>query len=45
MRRVRIAQASDWDLVGDLVDEAGGPMPNRRVSLKVIAEPRETRWQ
>jgi ribosomal protein S12 methylthiotransferase len=45
MRRVRIAQASDWDLVGDLVDETRGPMPNRRVSLKVIGEVRETRWQ
>jgi ribosomal protein S12 methylthiotransferase len=45
MRRVRIAQASDWDLVGDLVDEAAAPTRSRRVSLKVIAETREARWQ
>jgi ribosomal protein S12 methylthiotransferase len=44
MRRVRIAQASDWDLVGELLDEAGPPPP-KRVALKVLGAPRETRWQ
>jgi ribosomal protein S12 methylthiotransferase len=51
MRRVRIVQASDWDLVGDLIDEdpaaAGEPAAPaaRRVSLKVVGASRETRWQ
>src|SRR5580692_6459064 len=38
MRRVRITQASDWDLVGDLVDEASRPTASRRVSLRVMGE-------
>jgi ribosomal protein S12 methylthiotransferase len=47
MRRVRIAQASDWDLVGELVDEANAhERPReRRVALKVIGGPAEKRWQ
>ncbi len=46
MRRVRIAQASDWDLVGDLVDQPTGAPPRKKhVSLKLIGEPREARWQ
>jgi ribosomal protein S12 methylthiotransferase len=44
MRRVRIAQASDWDLVGELLDEPGASRP-KRVALKVLGAPRETRWQ
>jgi ribosomal protein S12 methylthiotransferase len=51
MRRVRVVQASDWDLVGDLIDEdataprePAAPAP-RRVSLKVVGAARETRWQ
>jgi ribosomal protein S12 methylthiotransferase len=44
MRRVRIAQASDWDLVGELLDEPG-VAPPKRVALKLIGESRETRWQ
>jgi ribosomal protein S12 methylthiotransferase len=56
IRRVRIAQASDWDLVGDLIDEGApgakpanpaSPAP-KRVSLKVLGgsdAPREPRWQ
>jgi ribosomal protein S12 methylthiotransferase len=45
MRRVRITQASDWDLVGDLLDEPKHPAP-RKVSLKVIgAGHGEPRWQ
>jgi ribosomal protein S12 methylthiotransferase len=42
MRRVRISQASDYDLVGDLLDEAPADAnvkpatPPRRVSLKVL---------
>ena len=42
MRRVRISQASDYDLVGDLLDESPLDLsikpatPPRRVSLKVI---------
>jgi ribosomal protein S12 methylthiotransferase len=35
MRRVRITQASDWDLVGDLLDDAA-PRAPRKVSLKVL---------
>jgi len=34
MRRVRIVQSSDWDLVGELLDEAEST--RRRVGLKVI---------
>ncbi len=50
MRRVRIAQASDWDLVGELVDaDAAAPTVARgdqgRVRLKLLGESRETRWQ
>jgi ribosomal protein S12 methylthiotransferase len=45
MRRVRIAQASDFDLVGELLDERSGK-PGRRVALKVIGSGSgETRWQ
>ncbi len=44
MRRVRIAQASDFDLVGELLDEPQAA-PCKRVALKLIGEPRETRWQ
>jgi ribosomal protein S12 methylthiotransferase len=48
MRRVRVVQASDWDLVGELVDE--GTVPRRapkRVALRVLggADGREPRWQ
>jgi ribosomal protein S12 methylthiotransferase len=48
IRRVRIVQASDWDLVGELLDEGDSPAPAppaRRVSLKVVGSARETRWQ
>ncbi|MGA7120734.1 MAG: 30S ribosomal protein S12 methylthiotransferase RimO [Polyangiaceae bacterium] len=44
IRRVRVAQASDWDLVGDLIDEPG-EAPPKRVALKVIGGAQETRWQ
>ena len=44
MRRARISQASDWDLVGDLVDEPS-KMPQKRVALKVLGAVRESRWQ
>jgi ribosomal protein S12 methylthiotransferase len=48
MRRVRVVQASDWDLVGELIDEppvmAEAP-PARRVALPVVGSARETRWQ
>ncbi len=37
MRRVRIAQASDYDLVGELLDEAPVPKRKKRVSLNVVA--------
>jgi ribosomal protein S12 methylthiotransferase len=37
MRRVRISQASDYDLVGELLEEGGAALPApRRVSLKVV---------
>ncbi|HXN33912.1 MAG TPA: MiaB/RimO family radical SAM methylthiotransferase, partial [Polyangiaceae bacterium] len=44
IRRVRVAQASDWDLVGDLIDEPQEALP-KRVALKVIGGSHETRWQ
>jgi ribosomal protein S12 methylthiotransferase len=45
MRRVRIAQASDFDLVGELLDEPS-QRPGRKVALKVLAGGSgETRWQ
>jgi ribosomal protein S12 methylthiotransferase len=39
MRRVRVTQTSDYDLVGELVDEAPhrGPARRRRIALNVIA--------
>ncbi len=47
MRRVRVTQASDWDLVGDLLDEGTQPKPGKRVALRVLGgtEGREPRWQ
>jgi ribosomal protein S12 methylthiotransferase len=47
MRRVRVSQASDFDLVGELIDADSLPQPPepRRVSLKVLGSSRETRWQ
>jgi ribosomal protein S12 methylthiotransferase len=47
MRRVRITQASDFDLVGELQDEASdtrAPAP-KRVALKVLGGRAEPRWQ
>jgi ribosomal protein S12 methylthiotransferase len=46
MRRVRIVQASDWDLVGELLDDVTAAAPPRRVALKVLGS-REgaSRWQ
>jgi ribosomal protein S12 methylthiotransferase len=37
MRRVRISHASDWDLVGDLLDSAPHPAKKKRVGLKMLA--------
>jgi ribosomal protein S12 methylthiotransferase len=51
MRRVRIVQASDWDLVGELADTGTARPPveakrgKGRVNLKLVDESRETRWQ
>jgi ribosomal protein S12 methylthiotransferase len=46
MRRVRIAQASDFDLVGELLDEPAAKKQGRKVALKVIGSGGgETRWQ
>jgi ribosomal protein S12 methylthiotransferase len=50
MRRVRVVQASDFDLVGELLDggdRTGRPVSpsGRRVSLKVLGAARESRWQ
>jgi ribosomal protein S12 methylthiotransferase len=46
MRRVRIVQSSDWDLVGELLDADAPPARKRRVALHVIAPPPvEKRWQ
>jgi ribosomal protein S12 methylthiotransferase len=36
MRRVRITSASDWDLVGDLIDDAPAAAKKKRVGLKVL---------
>lgn len=38
MRRVRITQASDYDLVGELLDEGApaAPPPKRKVSLRIL---------
>jgi ribosomal protein S12 methylthiotransferase len=45
LRRVRIAQASDFDLVGELLDQPSRK-PGRKVALKVISgSSGETRWQ
>ena len=44
MRRVRITQASDYDLVGELLDEPTKGA-HKRVQLKVIGHSGETRWQ
>ncbi len=49
MRRVRITQASDWDLVGELLDDGERESATQglagRVALKVIGGPAEKRWQ
>jgi ribosomal protein S12 methylthiotransferase len=49
IRRVEISQASDYDLVGEVVDEAGArPRKPRRVSLRVLGEGSASeppRWQ
>jgi ribosomal protein S12 methylthiotransferase len=47
MRRVKITQSSDWDLVGELLDAGGAGRVKRekRVALKVIGGPSEKRWQ
>jgi ribosomal protein S12 methylthiotransferase len=44
IRRVRIEQASDWDLVGELVDHPPAP-PRARIALKLVSGPGEPRWQ
>jgi ribosomal protein S12 methylthiotransferase len=36
IRRVRITQASDYDLVGDVIDEVTSPPKKKRVALKVL---------
>jgi ribosomal protein S12 methylthiotransferase len=46
MRKVRVVQASDWDLVGELIDEGAPRAPQRpRVSLKVLGGSAEPRWR
>jgi ribosomal protein S12 methylthiotransferase len=49
MRHVRVVQASDFDLVGELLDEpppAASEAPRKKVALTVLGGgPRETRWQ
>jgi len=48
MRKVRVVQASDWDLVGELIDETGGApraQERPRVSLKVLGAGAEPRWR
>lgn len=36
MRRARVTQASDYDVVADVIDDVPGPAKKRRVSLKVL---------
>lgn len=36
IRRVRITQTSDYDLVGDVIDEAPRPAKKKKVALKVL---------
>jgi ribosomal protein S12 methylthiotransferase len=47
VRRVRITQASDYDLVGDLCDPVADRSPRvpGRVSLRLLADRPEPRWQ
>jgi ribosomal protein S12 methylthiotransferase len=48
MRKVRVVQASDWDLVGELIDEGSGEpraQERPRVSLKVLGGSAEPRWR
>jgi ribosomal protein S12 methylthiotransferase len=45
MRRVRVVQASDWDLVGELLDEGEAKKPAKKVALRVLGGSAETRWQ
>jgi hypothetical protein len=45
MRQVRIVQASDWDLGGELVDSGPRAPSVKRVSLKVVGGAPEPRWQ
>ena len=37
MRRVKITQASDYDLVGELIEDGIAPKKNRRVGLRVVS--------
>lgn len=37
MRRVRITQAADYDLVGDVIDEWQAPPKKKKVALKVLS--------
>jgi len=45
MRRVRIVQSSDWDLVGDLLERAPSGASKKRVALKIVAGGADRRWQ
>jgi ribosomal protein S12 methylthiotransferase len=47
MRRVRVVQASDWDLVGELLEPSGDPRPAapRRVALHVVGGAHDAKWQ
>jgi ribosomal protein S12 methylthiotransferase len=46
MRRVRVVQASDFDLVGNLIDEPAPAVPARpKVALKVLGSSSEQRWR
>ena len=44
IRRVRISQASDYDLVGEIVDQVAPPKA-RRVALKVLGSSPTTAWR
>ena len=46
IRRVRISQASDYDLVGEVIDEADPHAPKKkRVSLKVMGRAPTAEWR
>jgi ribosomal protein S12 methylthiotransferase len=44
MRRVKITQSADYDLVGDVIDEPPVSKKKKKVSLKVLGSPPQKTW-